>query len=325
MQYSRLGNSGLKVSSLCLGTMTFGDGADMDMCKKLYALSRDKGINFFDCANVYAKGESERILGKLVHEHRDQVVLATKAFFPTGEAINDKGLSRLHLTRELEKSLKRLNTHYIDVFYLHSFDKETPLEESLSTLNDFLRQGKVLYIGLSNFSAWQVMKARALTTQFNYDPITCIQPMYNLLKRQCESEILPMAHGERLGVVPYSPLAGGMLTGKYLKTKPSEGRFERSGKMGDMYQKRYLNEVNELAVKKFLKFARENNFDPVSLAIAWVNGHDSITCPIIGARNEKQLKPALESLAIDMTSDLRSEISGFSLAPAIATDRTEEM
>lgn len=324
MQYKRLGNSGLKVSSLCLGTMTFGNGADTSMCKKLYVLSRDKGINFFDCANVYAAGESERILGKLIHEHRDQVVLSTKAYFPTGDTINDRGLSRLHLMKELEKSLKRLNTDYIDLYYLHSFDNETPLEESLSTLNDFVRQGKVLYIGLSNFAAWQVMKAISLSTQFNAAPINCIQPMYNLLKRQCESEILPMAASEGLGVVPYSPLAGGLLTGKYLKEKPTDGRFEKAGKMGEMYQRRYRNTANDLAVKKFLKFADENNFNPVSLGIAWVNSHDSVTCPIIGARNVEQLKPALESLAINMTQNLRHEISDFSLAPAIATDRAEE-
>ena len=182
MEHKVLGKTGLKVSSLCLGTMTFGDGADKAASKNIYALARDKGINIFDCANVYAKGESERILGKLIREHRDQTILATKAFFPTSKKINDRGSSRFHLTKALEGSLKRLGTDYVDIYYLHNFDENTSLEESISTLNDFVRQGKVLYIGLSNFTAWQVMKAIAICEHRNYASITCIQPMYNLLK-----------------------------------------------------------------------------------------------------------------------------------------------
>jgi len=320
MKYRKLGNTGLKVSSLCLGTMTFGDEADKAMCKELYSLSRDKGINFFDCANVYANGESERILGQLIKEHRDEVVITTKAYYPTGSNINDKGLSRFHLTKELEKSLKRLNTDYIDIYYLHSFDTETPLEESLSTLNDFVKQGKVLYVGLSNFAAWQVMKAISITKEYKYNPIVCIQPMYNLLKRQCESEILPMSNSEKLGVVSYSPLGGGLLTGKYAKKVDEEGRF----KTNKMYQKRYLDKINKDIVKQFIRFAENNNYDPVGLAIAWVSSHNNITAPIIGARNTKQLKPALASLDIKLTENLRNEISGFSLTPALATDRKEE-
>ncbi|MBC9794686.1 aldo/keto reductase [Sinomicrobium weinanense] len=325
MEYKNLGNTGLKVSSLCLGTMTFGDGADETMCHKLYTLSRDKGINFFDCANVYAKGESERILGKLIHGHRDEVVLATKAYYPTGNNINDKGLSRRHLTKELEKSLKRLNTDYIDVYYLHSFDTETPLEESLSTLNDFIRQGKVLYIGLSNFAAWQVMKAISINRLYNLAPVACIQPMYNLLKRQCESEILPMAQHEGLGVVTYSPLAGGLLTGKYLNNKEVQGRYTIGGEMTEMYQKRYMDETNDRAIKKYLKFAKENDYDPAALSIAWVKHHNTITSPIVGARNVDQLRSAISSLDIEMTPDLRNILSNFSLAPAKATDRAEEV
>ncbi len=321
MEYKNLGDSGLKVSSLCLGTMTFGDGADRTMSKKMYALSRDKGINFFDSANVYAEGESEKILGELIHEHREEVIITTKAYYPTGNNIHDKGLSRIHLTRELEKSLKRLNTDYIDIYYLHSFDEETPLEESLSTLNDFVKQGKVNYVGLSNFAAWQVMKAIAITEQFGYASITCIQPMYNLLKRQCESEILPMSKSENIGVTSYSPLAGGMLTGKYLiKDTEQKGRFYSS----EMYQKRYEQKINIETTKRFVEFAISNNYNSVSLAIAWVNSHLEITAPIIGARDVEQLMPALASLDIKMSKELRDKISGFSLTPALATDRMEE-
>ena len=320
MEYRNLGRAGVKVSSLCFGTMTFGDAADESTSASLYGLCRDKGINFFDCANVYAKGESERILGRLIKSHRDEVVIATKAYFKMSDDINGRGLSRFHLTKSLEQSLKRLGTDYVDLFYLHHFDEETPIEESLSTLNDFVRQGKVLYLGLSNFAAWQVMKSISITQLQHLAPISCIQPMYNLLKRQCESELLPMAESEGLGVFPYSPLAGGWLTGKYLNTQPEVGRFKTS----TMYQKRYEQEKNLETTQAFLDFAKQNNHHPVSLAIAWVGSHPNITAPIIGARNVEQLRPALDSLELTLSETERHTISAFSLSPAIATDRSEE-
>lgn len=314
MEYKTLGNSGLKVSTLCLGTMTFGGEADEAASKKIYKASRDKGINFFDTANVYTKGASEKILGKLIHNHRDDVVIATKAFFPTGEGVNDKGLGRGHLIKALDASLKRLNTDYIDVYYAHAFDESTPLEETLATLDNFVKQGKVRYLGLSNFAAWQVMKAIAVADHNNYTPISVIQPMYNLLKRQCESELLPMALSEGIGVASYSPLGGGLLTGKY-KTGKKEGRFAESV----MYQKRYDDEITDRTVDAYVNFAKENNYNPVSLAIAWVKSHKSLTSPLIGARNLEQLKPALESVDITMNEELRAEITALSPELVLAT------
>lgn len=321
MKYKNLGNTGLKVSTLCMGTMTFGKEADKAMSKKLYSKCRDKGINFFDCANGYVGGESERILGKLIKSHRDEVVIATKGYFPTGKDVNARGLSRFHLTKALDASLKRLNVDYVDVYYLHHFDESTPLIETLATLNDFVRQGKVLYLGISNFAAWQVMKAISICQQNNFAPINCLQPMYNLLKRQCESELLPMAESEGLGVFPYSPLAGGLLTGKYQNKQPKEGRFNYS----TMYQKRYEEERQLSSLESFLSFAKNNNYHPVSLAIAWVGAHTGVTAPIIGARNIEQLTPTLASLDIDITVELRKSIADFSFAPAIATDRSDEL
>lgn len=320
MDYKRLGNSGLKVSSFCLGTMTFGDGADESMSKDIYTLCRDKGINFFDCANVYAEGESERILGKLISGSRNEVIITSKAYYPTSGDVNGRGSSRFHLTKALENSLKNLGTDYLDIFYLHNFDEDTPLEESLSTLNDFVRQGKVLYIGLSNFAAWQVMKAIAVCQTHHFAPVTCIQPMYNLLKRQCESELLPMAHDQGIGVCPYGPLAGGYLTGKYLNKSSNEGRF----KSDEMYQKRYEARNNLKTVEAFAAFANKKNYDPVSLAIAWVLAHPAITAPLIGARNTGQLASAFQALEIAMPAALRDSISAFSLTPAMSNDRTEE-
>ncbi len=320
MYYKKLGASGLKVSPLCLGTMTFGDGADLNACKTIYKAARDKGINFFDCANVYADGESEVMLGKLIKEHRHEVIITSKAFYATGAGPNDRGLSRIHLTSALERSLKRLNTDYIDLYYLHAFDPDTPLEESLSALNDFVRQGKIRYIGLSNFAAWQTMKAIAITEKKNLVPVSCIQPMYNVLKRQCESEILPMAKSENLGVVSYSPLAGGLLTGKYHGRTAMQGRFTDS----KMYQDRYKEKTNDQSVRRFLNFARKHAFDPVALAISWVKSHPCITAPIIGARSSKQLESGLKALDIDLSPEMRATISSFSQTPSIATDRTEE-
>jgi len=322
MKYVNLGNTGVKISSLCMGTMTFGGGvADKATSKKLYSLCRDKGINFFDCANGYAKGESEKILGQLIKKERDEVVIATKAYFPQGKDINARGLSRFHLTKSLDASLKRLATDYVDLFYLHHFDTNTPLIETLATLNDFVRQGKVLYLGISNFAAWQVMKAIAICERNNFARINCLQPMYNLLKRQCESEILPMAIGEGLGVFPYSPLAGGLLTGKYQQKKPRTGRFNTN----KMYQRRYEEERQQETVDSFLAFAEAEGYHPVSLAIAWAGSHEGVTAPIIGARNLTQIKPALAAMDIDMTAELRDHISALSLGPSIATDRAEEV
>ena len=188
------------------------------------------------------------------------------------------------------------------------------------TLNDFVRQGKVLYLGVSNFAAWQIMKALSITQQMHLAPISCVQPMYNLLKRQAESEILPMAINEGLGVFNYSPLGGGLLSGKYLK--------KSSRKAGSILVKCTRNDTrirtNQEMVSAFTSFASENNYNPVSLAIAWTGAHPGITAPIIGARNVEQLTPALDSLKISMGSELRNSISALTLAPALATDREEE-
>ncbi len=319
MEYRKLGHSGLKVSSLCFGTMTFGEMSDEATSKEVYSACRDKGINFFDCANVYAKGESEKILGRLIKDHRDQVVVASKGYFPMSDDVNGRGASRFHLSRAIDSSLKRLGTDYVDVYYIHHFDDNTPLEETLSTLNDFVRQGKVLYLGLSNFAAWQIMKSIAICKESNYAPISCIQPMYSLLKRQCESEILPMAQSEGIGVFAYSPLGGGFLTGKYLG-EGATGRFDTS----KMYQQRYEEETNLDTVKAYTNFVKEHNYNPVTLAIAWAGSHPGVTAPIVGARNMEQLKPVLEAADFSMSVNLRETMSDFSLAPALPTDRSEE-
>lgn len=321
MDYRLLGKTGVKVSSLCFGTMSFGDIADEKVSGEMFHQCRDAGINFFDCANVYAKGRSEEILGRLIADCRDQVVITSKVYFNTGAGVNDGGASRYHIVRAVEASLKRLNTDYIDLYFIHRFDEITPLEETLRVLNDLVRQGKVLYIGASNYAAWQVAKALGISQRHAWARFECIQPMYNLVKRQAEVELLPMSISEQVGVISYSPLGGGLLTGKYsLDQRPESGRLVKN----DMYRARYAAEEVFRIAESFTQLAQELEVSPVSLAIAWVRATKGITAPIIGARNTEQLSPAIASLDIDLTPDIYERISALSPKPPVATDRNEE-
>lgn len=321
MKYTLLGKTGVQVSTLCFGTMSFGSTADEKTSADMFNRCRDVGINFFDCANVYAEGRSEEILGDLIADCRDELVITTKVFGSTGPDINAGGLSRRHIQRAVEASLKRLKTDYIDVYFLHRFDENTPIEETLNALDDLVKAGKILYPAASNFAAWQIAKALGISAKEGLARFECIQPMYNLVKRQAEVEILPMAESENLGVIPYSPLGGGLLTGKYGTNKrPDSGRLVES----DAYQTRYGIPGYYEVAEKFTNFAQEHNVAPASLAVAWVGSHPAVTAPIIGARNLEQLEMSLKSLDIDMTPEFRAEISALSPEPPPATDRLEE-
>jgi aryl-alcohol dehydrogenase-like predicted oxidoreductase len=321
MQYKFLGKTGIQVSTLCFGTMSFGGDADESTSAAMFDRCREVGINFFDCANVYQGGRSEEILGQFVSGCRDEVIITSKAYFKTGDDINAQGASRRHLRQAVEDSLKRLNTDYIDVYFIHRFDEQTPISETLRALDDLVRQGKILYPAASNFAAWQVAKALGISAQQGWARFECLQPMYNLVKRQAEVEILPMAQSENLGVIPYSPLGGGLLTGKYgVSIRPDSGRLVEN----KMYQTRYGAEWIYEVVERFTGFAREQGFDPASLAVAWVASHPAVTAPIIGARNLAQLEGSLKALEIDMTAELRQAISDLSPEPPPATDRIEE-
>ena len=287
----------------------------------MFNLSRDAGINFFDCANVYENGRSEEILGKLIADSREQLIITSKAYFPTSDDVNDRGGTRKHIMTAVNDSLKRLNTNYIDLYFLHRFDDLTPLEETLRALEDLVRNGKVLYLGASNFAAWQITKALGITEKNGWSRFECIQPMYNLVKRQAEVEIFPMALSENIGVISYSPLGGGLLTGKYgIKKRPKTGRLIEN----KMYKKRYSDSQVFKIAEKFSQLAKEQHLSPISLAIAWVASHPAVTAPIIGGRNSNQLKESLKSADIKMTEKLRNEISVLSSKPPNATDRNEE-
>lgn len=322
MEYRTLGKTGIKVSSLCFGTMSFGGNADEETSLAMFNRCREAGINFFDCANVYNKGAAEEILGRCIADSRDDLVLTTKVNGPTGQGINDRGLSRRHIVKEVEKSLKRLNTDRIEFYFVHAFDPETPIEETLRAMDDLQRQGKILYPAVSNWAAWQIATALGISYKESLARFECVQPMYNLVKRQAEVEILPLAAAENMGVITYSPLGGGLLTGKYGNgKKPEQGRLVEQKN----YEKRYAEEAYYRIADRFTQHAEETGHHPASLAVAWTMANPAVTAPIIGARNLEQLEPSLTALDIDMTPEWRKEISDLSINPPPATDRLEEV
>ncbi len=321
MEYCFLGTTGIQVSKLCMGTMTFGREADEAASKDIFNCCRDAGVNFFDCANVYNEGRAETILGKLISDCRNELVITSKFGSPMGTGLNETGGSRRHMTASLEASLKRLNTDYLDVYFLHRFDEHTPLEETLRALDDVVAQGKVRYTGVSNFAAWQVAKALGVSALNGWTSVQCVQPMYNLIKRQAEVEILPLAQSENLGVISYNPLAGGILSGKYGKDRQADqGRLIAD----EMYQKRYSDQWIFDAAVQFAQLAAESGYHPVSLSVAWVAHHPAITAPIMGARNASQVKDSLRSADIKLSSDLYDKICRLTPAPPPATDRSED-
>ncbi|MEX0638449.1 MAG: aldo/keto reductase, partial [Burkholderiales bacterium] len=289
MKTKPLGRTGVQVSELCFGTMSFGGDADEATSAQMYKACRDAGINFYDCADQYNKGKSEEILGRLMKGHREDLVITTKCYNPVTEDVNDRGTSRRHVTRAVEASLKRLQTDRVEVFFLHQFDKLTPLEESVRALEDLVRSGKVLYPAVSNWSAWQTQRAVDLQERHNWARLQVTQPMYNLVKRQAEVEILPMAQANGIGVIPYSPGAAGLLSGKY--SGSGNGRL----KTNKMYEARYGEAWMFEVAEKFVAFCKQKGLHPVSTAVAWVGAHPAITAPIIGARNLEQLKDSLNA------------------------------
>ena len=315
MEYKRLGTTGLQVSEICLGTMTFGNESDEDTSRALMNEAFDRGINFFDSAHNYNKGLTEEIVGRWVGPHRDEIILTSKIFFPAGGGRNDQGTSRRNLLSAVEKSLRRLQTDRIDLLYLHHWDEHVPIEESLRALNTLIEQGKVIYAGLSNFAAWQMMKAVATAQMLNFAPISCIQPMYNLVKRQVEVEILPMAAHERLAVVPYNAIGAGLLTGKYLNG--GSGRLMEA----EMYRQRYADDRYVAVTRRFVDFAAQKGVAPAPLAVAWVMSRPEVTSTLVGARTLDQFRETMQCMDMRLTPEERAEITALSINPPHATDR----
>ena len=321
MNYKSLGQTGLQVSQLCFGTMSFGGDANEAESAKMFHACRDIGINFFDCADAYSKGKAETILGKLIKDCRNEIVLTSKCFIQMEDNVLSGGAGRRHITQACEASLKRLGTDYLDVFFMHRWSNIVPLEETLRALEQLVSDGKVHHLGVSNYSAWQICKALGITTKNNRPRIDVVQPMYSLVKRQVEVEILELAKAENLGVMTYSPVGGGLLSGKYTKdNRPAGGRISSNPEYTARYKEDWVFEVAE----SFSEFAKAKGIHPVSLAVAWVAKNETVTCPIIGARSLEQLQPSLDSINIDMTDELHAELSALTRTPPPATDRLEE-
>jgi aryl-alcohol dehydrogenase-like predicted oxidoreductase len=297
MHYRRLGRTGLKVSALCLGTMTFGWSADEATSFSIMDAAVDAGINFFDTADIYSRwvdgnagGESESIIGRWFARHdRDHIVLATKVRGQMWEGPNGEGLSRTHILRAVEDSLRRLNTDYIDLYQVHWPDKETPLEETLSALDTLVRQGKVRYIGASNYPAWLLMKSLWTADRRQLTPFVCIQPHYSLLHRgEFERELELACIDQGIAVIPYSPLAAGFLTGKYTRenTTPDTTRGD-----GGLIRRLLANPERSFAVlDEVNRIARDHRVPPSHVALAWLLARPVITAPIIGARTVAQFQ-----------------------------------
>lgn len=321
MRMTYLGRTGVQVSELCFGTMSFGGDADAAEAALMYAACRERGINFFDCADVYSRGRAEEILGALMAGHRDELVVTSKFWNPMGADANMRGANRRHMARAVEASLKRLNTDRLDIYFIHHWDETTDLEDVLRGLEDLVASGKVLYLGASNFAAWQIMKALGISDRRGWARFDVIQPMYSLVKRQAEVELLPMAASERLAVMSYSPMGGGVLSGKYRADRTANvGRLAADAKYGSRYGEDWVHET----AAAFCDKADALGLHPATLAVAWAKSRPEITAPIIGARSLEQLGPSLAAADFEMGAALRHEIAALSRKPAAATDRREE-
>jgi aryl-alcohol dehydrogenase-like predicted oxidoreductase len=303
MNYRNLGRSGVKVSSLCLGIMNFGGPTPEDEAIEMIHTALDAGINFIDTADVYNAGESERVLAKALQgKNRENVIIATKFFNAMSEDNNDRGGSRNHILKACEASLKRMQLDYIDLYQMHRPDWNVPIDETLSALTDLVKQGKVRYVGCSTYPAWKVMEALSTSEQKGFVRFITEQPPYNLLDRRIENELVPLAQAYQLGILPWSPLAAGILAGRYPQdgSMPSDSRGARWDLMGKRVSTRSLQ-----VTAKFIAYAQLRGIDPAQLAILWVKDQPAITAPIIGPRTMDQLKTFLPVLDMELTPEDR--------------------
>jgi aryl-alcohol dehydrogenase-like predicted oxidoreductase len=306
MEYRYLGNSGMIVSPLCLGSMQFGWTTDEASSFQVLSGAYEAGINFIDTADVYSRwvkdnpgGVSERIIGQWLQESnipRDQIVLATKVRSRTGDGPNDEGLSRVHIMTAVEGSLRRLQTDYIDLYQAHHFDANVPIEETLRAFDDLIHQGKVRYIGCSNYPTWRLMQALWTSDKLELAHFTCLQPHYNLVYRpEFESELASVCRTYGLGVIPYSPLAGGFLTGKYHKDAPDAGSQRNVS--------RSFSDKNWATLEELEKIGQENGCSVSQISLAWLLNQPIITSPIIGPRNLDQLQDNLGALVVTLSTE----------------------
>ncbi len=317
MEYRYLGRTGMKVSELCLGTMTMGREADETESHRMLDTFVDAGGNFLDTADVYTRGVSEEVVGRwLKTKNRDDFVVATKVRFTMGEGVNDVGLSRKHILSAVEASLRRLQTDYIDLYQVHCWDPGTPLEETLSTLNTLVESGKVRYIGASNFTGWQLQKAIDISKQMGLEVFSCLQPLYNLLDRSTEWELIPVCQNEGLGIIPWSPLRGGWLSGKYRRgmTAPPDGtRVAEAEKHGwsEAWGK-YNTERTWTVLDELFAIAAEAGKSPAQVALNWLIHRPGVTAPIIGVRSMAHLQDNLGAVGWQLSAEQQARLTAVS-------------
>jgi 1-deoxyxylulose-5-phosphate synthase len=316
VEHTRLGRTGLQVSRLCLGTMTFGLQCDEAASVAILNRAAEGGIDFLDTSDAYplggelaTQGVTEEILGRWLRGQRDRFIVATKCFFPTGPAPFDAGNSRKHILAAVEASLRRLQTDYIDLYQLHGYDPATPIDETLGALDDLVHQGKVRYLGCSNFLTYQLVRAVGRTETLRLARLDCVQPRYNLLFRQIEREMLPYCGEEGIGVIPYNPLAGGLLSGKHTRAQPPpEGTRFTLGNAAGTYTDRYWHDREFDTVEVLGQLAKEAGVSLVTLSVAWVLANEAVTAPIIGASSPEQLGPSLAAAGFTLDDELRRQL-----------------
>jgi len=313
MDYRRMGRSGLKVSELCLGTMTFGHSTDETEAAKIVDMAFDAGINFFDTANSYAETRSETILGNTLKGRRDKAIIATKFSNPMGPGPNDSGMSRVHIMQALDESLRRLQMDYVDLYYIHHVDEQTPLEEMLRALDDLVRMGKVRYIACSNYQAWRLMESLWISDSNGWARFECYQPQYNLVVRDIEQELMKVCSYKGLGVVCWAPMAGGFLTGKY-----APGERTISGTRSEenwAYPEAYFAANADETLETLLDVAKQLGKTPAQVAIRWVLEQPLVTSAIVGARTTDQFAQNLGAVGWRLNEDAFDRLSRVSLLP----------
>jgi 1-deoxyxylulose-5-phosphate synthase len=321
MEHARLGRTGLQVSRLCLGTMTFGLQCDEETAVAILDHAAEGGIDFLDTSDAYplggdlsTRGVTEEIVGRWLHGQRDRFIVATKCFAPTGPAPFDGGNSRKHILAAVDASLRRLQTDYIDLYQLHGYDQATPIDETLGALDDIVHAGKVRYIGCSNFLTYQLVRAIGRSETLRLARFDSVQPRYNLLFRQIEREMLPFCHEDGVGVIPYNPIAGGLLSGKHSRTAPPpEGTRFTLGNAAQNYQDRYWHDREFDTVDALRKLAGQAGVSLVTLSVAWVLANRAITAPIIGASRPGQLDDSLAAVGLALDEDLKGQLDDLTL------------
>jgi 1-deoxyxylulose-5-phosphate synthase len=316
MEHARLGRTGLQVSRLCLGTMTFGLQSDESAAIAILDRAAEGGIDFIDTSDAYplggdlsTRGITEEILGRWLRGKRDRFIVATKCFAPTGPAPFDMGNSRRHIMAAVDASLRRLQTDYIDLYQLHGYDRETPIDETLGALDDLVHSGKVRYTGCSNFLTYQLVRAIGRSETLRLARFDSVQPRYNLLFRQIEREMLPFCLEEGVGVIPYNPIAGGLLSGKHSRSAPPPAGIRFTlGTAGGMYQDRYWHDREFDTVAELRDLAGQAGVNLVTLAVAWVMANQAITAPIIGASRPEQLDASLAAAELVLADDLKQQL-----------------